>query len=101
VRERVTERKSANRTRTVIFRPARDFAPSLARVRSAKGRFEDRIGRHAVRVCAAVSGAYSRPAFAMTMDMCHDARTATFDSAPVPANAKNQAMTHKSGLVSQ
>ena len=30
------------------------------------------MGRHVVRICAFVSGAYSRPAFAMAMDMWHD-----------------------------
>ena len=34
--------------------------------------FEDSMGRHVVRICAFVSGAYSRPAFAMAMDMWHD-----------------------------
>jgi hypothetical protein len=33
--------------------------------------FEDNVGRHVVRMCAFVSGAYSRPAFAMAMDMWH------------------------------
>ena len=30
------------------------------------------MGRHVVRIRAFVSGAYSRPAFAMAMDMWHD-----------------------------
>ena len=30
------------------------------------------MGRRVVRICAFVSGAYSRPAFAMAMDMWHD-----------------------------
>jgi len=34
--------------------------------------FEDKVGRHVVRMCAFVSGAYSRPAMAMAMDMWHD-----------------------------
>jgi len=33
--------------------------------------FEDKVGRHVVRMCAFVSGVYSRPAFAMVMDMWH------------------------------
>jgi len=34
--------------------------------------FEDKVGRHVVRMCAFVSGAYSRAAFAIAMDMWHD-----------------------------
>jgi hypothetical protein len=34
--------------------------------------FEDSMGRHVVRITAFLSGAYSRPAFAMAMDMWHD-----------------------------
>jgi hypothetical protein len=34
--------------------------------------FEDGVGRHVVRICAFVSGAYSRPAFALAMDMWHN-----------------------------
>ena len=33
---------------------------------------EDRMGRHGVRITAFVSGAYSRQAFALAMDMWHD-----------------------------
>jgi hypothetical protein len=36
VSERVTERKSAKRTRTVMVRPASDLARSLAPMRSAR-----------------------------------------------------------------
>jgi hypothetical protein len=33
--------------------------------------FEDKIGRHVVRMSAFLSGPYSRPAFAMAIDMWH------------------------------